>query len=172
MNDKKALVVIDMQNDYLWEKRKAKFSYDTETLVGNVNAAIKKYSEKGYDIIYVKMVFPNIITNRLAIGFSIDGTEGAELYGGLNVVSDLCFEKSLPNSYFSKEFRDHMKTREYSEVVLCGLDEYGCVGATAKGAAEMGVRTFVLKDATGTRFPYAKVKRMRHDLDVLGVEYI
>ena len=30
---KKALVVIDMQNDYLWEKRKKKFTYDTEELV-------------------------------------------------------------------------------------------------------------------------------------------
>ena len=29
MVNKKALVVIDLQNDFLWEKRKAKFSYDT-----------------------------------------------------------------------------------------------------------------------------------------------
>ena len=28
-----ALLVIDMQNDYLWDKRKTKFSYDAETLV-------------------------------------------------------------------------------------------------------------------------------------------
>ncbi len=38
MSDKKALIVIDMQNDYLWPERKKKFSYDTDTLVGNVNA--------------------------------------------------------------------------------------------------------------------------------------
>lgn len=172
MAEKKALVVIDMQNDYLWEKRKSKFSYDTETLVANVNAAIHEYQGKGYDIIYVRMVFPNIITNRLAIGFSIDGTEGAEFYDGLDVVSSLCFEKNLPNSYFSPGFREHMKAQEYTEVVLCGLDEYGCVGATAKGAAAMGVRVLMLRDAIGTRFPYAKVKRMRRDLDRLGVKYI
>ena len=28
MNDKRALLVIDMQNDYLWEKRKDMFTYD------------------------------------------------------------------------------------------------------------------------------------------------
>ena len=30
MSDKNALLVIDMQNDYLWEKRKPMFSYDTD----------------------------------------------------------------------------------------------------------------------------------------------
>ena len=34
---KKALIVIDMQNDYLWDKRKAKFSYDTKALTTQVN---------------------------------------------------------------------------------------------------------------------------------------
>ena len=33
---KKALLVIDMQNDYLWDKRKPMFSYDTDKLVENV----------------------------------------------------------------------------------------------------------------------------------------
>ena len=32
-----ALIVIDMQNDYLYEKRKAKFSYNTAELTVNVN---------------------------------------------------------------------------------------------------------------------------------------
>ena len=55
--EKKALLVIDMQNDYLWSKRKEMFSYDTEKLVGNVNQAIEQYQEEGYDIIYIKQ-FP------------------------------------------------------------------------------------------------------------------
>ena len=44
--EKKALLVIDMQNDYLWSNRKEMFSYDTETLVGNVNQAIEQYRKK------------------------------------------------------------------------------------------------------------------------------
>ena len=35
--DKKALLVIDIQNDYFWEKRKKIFTYDTDKLVGNIN---------------------------------------------------------------------------------------------------------------------------------------
>ena len=40
MANKKALVVIDMQNDFLWEKRKAKFLYNTNELVNDVNNAV------------------------------------------------------------------------------------------------------------------------------------
>ena len=35
------ILVIDMQNDYLWENRKKKFSYNTKVLVDNVNETIK-----------------------------------------------------------------------------------------------------------------------------------
>ena len=53
MPDKKAFIIIDLQKDYLWDKRKDMFTYDTEKLVGNVNRAIASYKEKGYDIIYI-----------------------------------------------------------------------------------------------------------------------
>ena len=51
MSDKKAFIIIDLQKDYLWDKRKSMFTYDTQKLVGNVNKAIAAYKEKGYDII-------------------------------------------------------------------------------------------------------------------------
>ncbi|MBR5371312.1 MAG: cysteine hydrolase [Oscillospiraceae bacterium] len=172
MAEKKALVVIDMQNDYLWDKRKAMFSYDTKELVSAVNRAVHTYQEKGYDIIYIAQMFPNIITNKWFIGFSIKGTPGAELYGGLDVVSDLYFEKNLPDTYTAKAFRAHMQQQGYSEVVLCGLDECGCVGATAKGAAKTGVRVYMLENCIGRRFSAEKVQKMRDKLAALGVNYI
>lgn len=43
MADRKALVIIDMQNDFLWDKRKAIFSYNTDELVNSVNNAILSY---------------------------------------------------------------------------------------------------------------------------------
>lgn len=172
MSEKKALVVIDMQNDYLWDKRKAMFSYNTEDLVNSVNKAAADYQKKGYDIIYIAQMFPNIITNKWFIGFSIKGTAGAELYSGLNVVSEIYFEKNLPDAYSSRSFREHMKKQNYSEVILCGLDECGCVGATAKGAVKTGAKVFMLENCIGRRFPDSKVKKMRNSLTSLGVQYI
>ena len=169
MMPEKALVVIDMQNDYLWEQRKPKFSYDTRELVGAVNRAVKEYSGMGYEVVYVGQVFPDLPTNRLFIGFSIKGTEGARLYPGLDVVSDVYFEKNFPDCYSSKAFREHMA--DCREVVLCGLDECGCVGATAKGAVKAGASVLMLEDCIGRRFPEEKVKKMRRELWALGVDY-
>lgn len=172
MSDKKALVVIDMQNDYLWPQRKKMFSYDTDDLVGNVNRAIGIYKDKGYDIIYISQVFPDLPTNRWIIGFSIKGTAGAELYPGMDIVSDLFFDKNFSDTYSSKPFREHMKKEGYSEVVLCGLDECGCVGATAKGAAKTGASVAMLENCIGRRFSDDKVQKMRRQLKGSGVKYI
>lgn len=46
MTEKKALVVIDMQNDFLWDKRKAMFTYKTENLVDSINNAVAYYQKK------------------------------------------------------------------------------------------------------------------------------
>lgn len=165
----KALLVIDMQNDYLWDKRKSMFTYDTDKLVDDVNQAILTYKESGYDIIYIKHILPKVMWG---VGFSIKGTEGAEIYPGLNLVSELFFEKKHSDTYTAKDFRQHMEKQGYNEVVLCGLDECGCVGATAKGAARTGVKVFMLKDCIGRRYPDEKVQKMRADLKALGIQYI
>ena len=169
MTDKKTLLVIDMQNDYLWDNRKQMFTYDTDKLVGEVNKLIAIYKDKRYDIIYIKHILPKLMWG---IGFSIKGTKGAELYAGLNVVSDLCFEKNRSDTYNAKNFREYMKEQNYSEVAICGLDECGCVGATAKGAVKTGVKVVMIENCIGRRFPDAKVQKMRKKLKALGVRYV
>lgn len=166
---RQALPVIDMQNDYLWAKRKPMFTYDTNQLTGDVNRLISVYKEKGYDIIYIKHILPKIMWG---VGFSIKGTEGAELYSGLNVVSDLCFEKNRSDTYTANAFREFMKKQNYTEVAICGLDECGCVGATAKGAVKTGATVVLIENCIGRRFPDAKVQKMRNELITLGVRYV
>ena len=169
MSDRRALIVIDMQNDYLWDRRKEIFSYDTVELVGNVNKVIHFYHDKGYDIIYIKHILPKFMWG---VGFSIKGTEGAEFFNGLDIVSDLVFEKNHSDAYSSKVFREYMNEQKYSEVSICGLDECGCVGATAKGAVKTGVRVVMMENCIGRRFPDAKVQKMRKQLNLIGVNYI
>ena len=169
MSEKKAVIVIDLQKDYLWSKRKSMFTYDTDKLIGNVNSAITEYKEKGYDIIYIKHILPRLLWG---VGFSIKGTEGAELYDGLDIVSELCFEKNKSDSYTSRDFRKHMEKTGYTEVVLMGLDECGCVGATAKGAVKTGAKVRMLEKCIASRFPETIILKMREQLKKAGVEYI
>ena len=62
---KAALIVIDMQNDYLYEERKAIFAYNTVELTTSVNNIIHEYKETGSDVIYIRHIIQNFPTNRL-----------------------------------------------------------------------------------------------------------
>ena len=169
---KTALIVIDMQNDYLWEQRKPRFAYDTKKLTGAVNGLIRRYAENGSDVIYIRHIIQNLPTNKLLFGYSLAGTEGAELYSGLERVSDLCFDKLLGDALTNKELLARVKDRGYEELHLCGLDEFGCVANTALGAAKRGLKARILREGTATVMPEAKAAKMKAKLAEAKIEYI
>lgn len=172
MSDKKALIVIDMQNDYLWEKRKPTFAYDTEQLTAAVNALIHKYDSDGSDVIYIRHLIQNLPTNRLLFGYSIAGTEGAELYGGVDIVSEYCFDKLFGDAFTNKDLLQLAKEKSYDEVHLCGLDECGCVTATALGAVKRGITAKIIRSGTATVFPEKKVTKAHKKLNESNIEFI
>ena len=168
---KTALIVIDMKNDYLYEKRKAKFAYNTAELTAAVNELIHQYDENGSDVIYIRHIIQNLPTNRLLFGFSIAGTEGAELFSGLDMVSEYCFDKLVGDALSNKKLRELIQQKGYEALHLCGLDECGCVTSTALGAAKRGIKAEIIRKGTATVYP-EKVAKVRKKLDKAGVKYI
>ena len=169
---KEALIVIDMQNDYLWDKRKERFSYDTDKLVADVNSVIHRYKDNGCDVIYIRHIIQNFPTNRLLFGYSIAGTAGAELYKGLDIVSELCFDKLFGDALTNKELLALVKKKGYPELHLCGLDEYGCVTSTALGAHKRGIPVRIVRSGTATVFPEKKAAKKKQALEKAGIGYI
>ena len=168
----KAVLVIEMQRDFLWEKRKAKFTYDTGKLVTAVNELIDREAAAGSDILYISQVFPDEPTNHIVFGFCIAGTEGTALYDGLHVVSEYRFEKNVADVFLSQEFADFFREKGYNEVTVCGIDEAGSVAAAAKGAKKAGAAVTVVKSCTATRFPLAKIGLVRAELKAEGIQYL
>jgi len=169
---KPALLVIDMQNDYLYEKRKPKFSYDTPALVASVNKLIHKYHDDGCDVIYIRHIIQNLPTNRLLFGFSIAGTEGAELYSGLDIVSDFCFDKLFGDALTNKELLAMVQKKGYDALHICGLDECGCVASTALEASRRGFRAKIIRNGTTSVFPDKKIEKVHKKLEKAGVTFI
>ena len=167
-----ALVVIDMQNDYLYEKRKKIFAYDTAALTASVNGIIHEYKDKGCDVIYIRHIIQNLPTNRLLFGYSIKGTEGAELYSGLDIVSEYCFEKYVGDALSNKMLVDMVKEKGYDVLHLCGLDECGCVTSTALGAKKRGIKAEIIRSGTATVFPEKRVNKAHKKLDNAGIKFI
>ena len=169
---KTALLVIDMQNDYLWEKRKSRFSYDTEKLTGAVNALVRRYADEGADVIYIRHIIQNLPTNRLLFGYSLAGTEGAELYSGLERVSEFCYDKLVGDALTNKALLERVRAQGYEELHLCGLDEFGCVANTALGAAKRGFTPRILRAGTATVMPESRAAKMKEKLQKAKIEYI
>ena len=168
---KTALLVMELQNDYLWEKRKPKFPYDTGKLIAAVNEAVRRTAAEGGDVIYLKQIFPDTPSNHIIFDFCIDGTEGAALFGDLLIVSDYCFEKNVADAFLDPAFSAFMAERGYTEILLCGIDEAGSIAATAKGAKQSGAAVTILKDASASRFPIGKLAPLRAELKALGIQY-
>ena len=167
-----ALLVIDMQNDYLCENRMKRFAYDTEGLVGRVNRIIRQYNAEGHDVIYIRHIIQNLPTNRLLFGYSIAGTEGAELYDGLNVVSEHTFDKLVGDALSNRALRSFLKDRGCDTLYLCGLDACGCVAATALGAVKRGIQAYILREGVATVFDEPKITQTTKKLERAGVRYI
>lgn len=170
MAGKGALIVVDMQNDYLWGLRKPQFTYNTEQLVANVNQVIEFYQGFNFDVHYIREVIPNNWLTRKLIGHSLSGTLGIELYEGLEVVSDLIWDKQMPDAFSVPAFRDMASKRNYTEIAVCGLDFCGCAGETAKGAALTGAHVVLLQDCTGTRYGADRIAKMTMQLTNVGVQ--
>lgn len=168
---KKALIIIDIQNDYLYDKRLKKFNYDTNTVINNINNIINKYKEDS-DIIYISHLIHNFPTNRLLFGYSIKGTIGAELYKDLNIVSNYKFNKYLPSAYSNNKFKAFMKENNYDEVYICGLDNCGCIYHTALSALKKEKKVYIIKEATFTIFNKEKVNKVNNKLKLLGINFI
>lgn len=169
---KTALLVIDMQNDYLWDRRMSRFCYDTPRLTASVNGLIRRFHERGQDVIYIRHIIQNLPTNRLLFGYSLAGTEGAELYGGLEIVSGDCFDKYVGDALSNPRLLRLIRERGYSALRLCGLDEYGCVAATALGAARRGIKAAIVREGVATVFPEGKAARVRNRLRRANIAYV
>lgn len=168
---KSALLVIELQNDYLWDKRKSKFPYNTEQLIAAANAAIHRTQTAGGDVIYLRQIFPDTPSNRIIFGFCIEDTEGAALSDDLQIVSAHCFDKNVADAYLDAAFAEFMNAQGYTDIALCGIDEAGSIAATAKGAVHAGASVTILKDAVASRFPIGKLAPLRTELKALGVRY-
>lgn len=169
----KALLIVDVQNEYLCKKRNVKrFKFKhPEKLARNINSSIEEAVKEGYIIIYIAEVVPNNLISKIIVGHSLRGTEGAKLYHKLNVVSDNYFEKQLSDAFSNKKLKTFIKENDITEVKICGIDAGACVAATANGALKMGLKVSVIIKSIDTMF-IQRAKLYREKLEKKGVKYI
>ena len=133
---RKALVVIDIQNDITKHYR---------DIIGRINAAIDWAAAQEMDVVYIKH-------NNLSPGtrtFKPD-TKGAELAPELRVVSDKVFVKTKANSLTSEGFSAYIRENGINEFFVTGADATACVKSTCFNMAKAGYTVHVISDCVTT----------------------
>ena len=142
---KKALVVIDIQNDITKHYR---------DIIDDLNAAIDWAVEREMDVVYIKH-------NNLSPGtrtFKPD-SKGAELVPELKIVSNKVFVKTKANALTSEGFSAYIRENGIDEFFISGADATGCVKSTCFNMTKAGYTVHVISDCV-TSYDLKKLPEM------------
>ncbi len=142
---KKALVVIDIQND---------ITKNYKEVIGNINTAIDWAAAQDLPVVYIKH-------NNLSAGtrtFKPD-TYGAELVPDMKIVSENIFTKTKGNALTSEAFASFITENGINEFYIAGADAVACVKSTCYNMTKEGYTVHVLSDCI-TSYDNRKIDEM------------
>ena len=136
---KKALVIIDIQND---------ITKNYKEIIANINTAIDWAVENDMHVVYIRH-------NNLSAGTRTfkPGTKGAEL------VSDNIFDKSKSNALTSDKFAAFIDEHQIHEFYIAGADATACVKSTCYNMRKAGYTVHVISDCI-TSYDKKKIDEM------------
>jgi len=145
MEIKTALLLIDIQNDYI--------EGGNNPLVGSLKASLNAkmllahFREKALPVIYIQHV-----ANREGATFFIPDTKGVEIHDNVKPLpNEKVFIKHSPNSFRETGLNDYLVANGINDLVICGMMTHMCVDATVRAAKDMGYDCTVIKDACATK---------------------
>ncbi|MFS0783135.1 cysteine hydrolase family protein [Bacillus sp. 1P06AnD] len=125
----KALLVIDMQQDYIGEMRnKKRYTYEVGTLIDHVNARITNFQQNGNLIIY-------ILNKKIT---KAHGEVISEIDKRVKMASPIMFDKNKSSCFSNSEFAGFLRLKRVSEIECVGVDGNFCVAQTALSAIQAG----------------------------------
>ena len=130
--EKKALVVIDIQND---------ITKNYKDIIQNINQAIDWASQNDIHIIYIR--HENLSEGTRTFK---PNTRGAELAPDLNVVNQNIFTKSKGNALTSEPFLEYINKNQITDFYITGADAVACVKSTVYNLNKANYKVMVLSD--------------------------
>jgi len=140
----KALIVIDLQNDYFCGGKMELQNID-ESLI-QTNKLIKYAREENYKIYFVQ----HFATNDDAT-FFVPDTNGVELNKNLDIQDDMIIEKNYPNSFRDTKLKEELDKENINELIICGAMTHMCIDTTVRAGFDLGYKITVANDACATR---------------------
>lgn len=149
---KTALVVLDMQEDFLGEKAKMPINKgQIPAITAVVNSLIDEFERNGQPIIYIKSEFPKIaIGNRIRHHAAIVGSPGTAIYGKIRISGNVIFSKKTPDAFSNPEFERYLTANQINQLVITGVYADHCVLTSTLGALDRKYRVKFVRNGVGS----------------------
>lgn len=154
---KKALVIIDIQND---------ITKNYKDIIENINKAIDWSVSNDIHVIYIRHENLSAGTRTFK-----PNTHGAEIASDLKMVSKNIFTKSKGNVLTSEDFTDFITKNEICDFYITGADAAACVKSTCYNLCKANYNVNVLSDCI-TSYDKRKIDEMLHYYESKGCKII
>jgi len=141
---KKALIIIDMQNDY--------FANGKMELVGieealrNTLQLIELAKTKRYEVFFIQH-----ISLRENASFFLPNSEGVELHKSFKIKNATLIQKHYPNSFRETNLMQKLVQKDIKNLIICGAMTQMCVDTTVRAGFDLGYKIELIHDACATK---------------------
>ncbi|GAA2305357.1 cysteine hydrolase [Streptomyces kunmingensis] len=141
---KRALVVIDVQNEYVTGAMPIVFPPLTDSLA-NIAAAMDAAAQEGVPVVVVQHAAPagSPVFARGTHGFALHEVVASRPH-------DHLVEKTLPSSFAGTDLDAWLRREGVDTLTVVGYMTQTCDESTTREAVHLGYRVEMLSDATGT----------------------
>ncbi|KGY14346.1 isochorismatase [Vibrio tubiashii] len=143
----KALLVIDLQNDYFPEGKYP--LWNTEQTLNNIQVAITKANSENIPVILVQ----HIADEAMGIApFFNQGTEGVEIHPDISAIAPISeiVVKTYADSFEKTNLEAVLEKYKIDEILICGMMTQNCVTHTAISKAAEKYKVSVMMDCCTT----------------------
>lgn len=169
---KKALLVIDMLNDFIREEGKLYIGKRGEKIILPIQRQLKYFREKDNPVFYICDCHRfDDKEFKLFPSHCVSGTKGAEIIEELKPAhNDFIIHKRRYSGFFQTDLDISLREKGISEIELVGVCTNICVLYTAASARMLDYKVTVLKDAVASFDDDAHNFALQQMKDILGVK--
>ena len=142
---KKALIIIDIQNDYF--KKGAMELVGSEQACINTKLIIDKYRNSNLPVIFIQH-----IAGSSDASFFKPNSIGVEIHESIKPKeNEKLVVKHYPNSFRETDLLKYLKEINVSDLVFCGMMTHMCVDTSVRAAYDLGFNCILIGDACATK---------------------
>jgi len=141
---KKALIIIDMQNDYF--KNGSMELAGINDALDQTNKLIKYAREKEYKIYFVQH-----FALKKEATFFVPNTQGVKLHNDFDIQNDMIIEKNYPNSFRDTKLQNELQKENINALIICGAMTHMCIDTTVRTGFDLGYKCELISDACATK---------------------